>query len=261
MTNIAVAFDVSRLRQDLIREQRSLARTVRRAVNALAYGARDAIKADMARTFDRPTPYTLNSLRVTPVAENDVLAGAAEAVVDFKPEGTTKTTGRGARKYLRAQIDGGVRRIKGFEKALGLESAFNSQGAGVKRIAVPAKWAEIDQYGNIKQGQLKKIISYLRLGADVGYTSNRNANRRSRGVRRAEEYFMIGVGSEHATLSPGIYRVDHSRGGAPLMVIAFVRAANYRARFRPADIARAYVQSNASTTWQQALTRTLPFRR
>jgi hypothetical protein len=50
-------------------------------------------------------------------------------------------------------------------------------------------------------------------------------------------------------------------GGAPLLIIAFVRAANYRARFRPADIARAYVQSNTSTIWQQALTRTLPFRR
>lgn len=261
MTSLTVAFDVSELRQGLMREKRSLASTVRRAANALAYGGRDAIREDMARTFDRPTQYTLNSLRVTPASDSDVLAGTAEAVIDFKPEGTAKTSGRGAQRYLRAQIEGGGRRMKGFEKALGLESTFNAQGAGVRRIAVPARWAEIDQYGNIKQGQLKKIISFLRRNPDVGYTSNRNPNRRSRGTRRGEEYFMINVGSEHATLSPGIYRVDHSRGGAPLMVIAFVRAANYRARFNPAAVARAYVQSNASITWQQALTRTLPFRR
>jgi hypothetical protein len=248
MTSIAVAFDVSRLRQDLIREQRSLAQTVRRAVNAMAYGGRDAIKADMVRTFDRPTPWVLNSVNVIPATDSDVLAGTAGAVIDWKPGSAGTISGD---KILRAQIEGGARRLKRFEVVIGLPA---------NRVAVPGKWAELDRYGNISRGQITKLLSYLRLFGEQGYRANRS-NRAGRGARQIEKYFMIPVGAEHATLAPGIYRNAQEMGGAPLLIIAFVRAANYRARFRPADIARAYVQSNTSTIWQQALTRTLPFRR
>lgn len=248
MTSIAVSFDVSRLRQELVREQRSLARTVRRAANALAYGGRDVIVANMRQTFDRPTPWVLNSINVIPAVDSDVLAGNAVAVIDWKPGSAGSISGD---KILRAQIEGGARRLKRFERVIGLPAG---------RIAVPGKWAELDAYGNISRGQLTKVLSYLRLFGEQGYRANRS-NRQGRGTRRAEQYFMIPVGGEHATLSPGIYRNAQEMGGAPLLIIAFVRAANYRARFNPVAVARAYVQSNAPTTWQQALTRTLPFRR
>lgn len=248
MTSLTVAFDVSELRQQLAREQRSLARTVRRAANALAYGGRDAIKEDMARKFDRPTPWVLNSVNVIPATDSDVLAGNAVAVIDWKPGSAGSISGD---KILRAQIEGGARRLKRFERVIGLPA---------NRVAVPGKWAELDAYGNISRGQLTKVLSYLRLFGEQGYRANRS-NRQGRGTRRAEQYFMIPVGAEHATLSPGIYRNAQELGGAPLLIIAFVRAANYRARFNPAAVARAYVQSNASIIWQQALTRTLPFRR
>lgn len=256
----SVRFDTSQLRQGLASEKLRVARTVRRAANHLGWMGNQAIKDEMRTALDRPKPYTLNSTRVQYVSDEGVLAGTAEVVIDWKPEGTSKGAGRGAQKYLRALMQGGGRGMKGFEKAIGLENAF-SGGARASRIAVPAKWAELDQYGNMAPGQIRKIVSYLRLNADVGYTSNRSLTRKSRGSRRGEEYFMVGVGSEHKTLSPGIYRVAHEMGGAPLMVIAFVRAASYRARFNPVAAARRIITANASTIWQQALTRTLPFRR
>lgn len=244
----AVQFDISQLRQGLDRDKRRLASTQRRAVNALAYDVRDGIRDEMRKVFDRPTPYVLNGLNVIPARDSDVLAGGGEAVVDWKP-GSAGTIATG--KILRAQIEGGARALKRFERVIGLPA---------NRIAVPGKWAELDAYGNLSKGQLTKILSYLRLFGEQGYRANRT-NRQSRGTRRAEEYFIIRPGAEHAVLSPGIYRVDHSQGGAPLLIIAFVRAANYRQRFNPVAVARRIITANATTTWQQALTRTLPFRR
>ena len=244
----AVRFDTSQLRQGLEREKRRLASTQRRAVNALAYDVRDGIREEMRKVFDRPTPYVLNGLNVIPARDSEILAGGGEAVIDWKP-GSAGTIATG--KILRAQIEGGARSMKRFERVIGLPA---------NRVAVPGKWAELDAYGNLSRGQLTKILSYLRLFGEQGYRANRS-NRQGRGTRRGEEYFIIRPGSDHATFSPGIYRVDASQGGAPLMIIAFVRAANYRQRLNPGAVARLIITANASTIWQQALTRTLPFRR
>ena len=245
---IAIAFDTSRLKQTLDEERARLARTIRRAVNEAAYRARDDIKEAMRQIFDRPTPYVMDGMRVTPARDGPDLGGI-EAVIDWAPGGGNKG-GISSGRILQAQIEGGQRRVKRFERALGLPN---------NRSAVPGKWAELDAYGNISAGQIVKILSYLRLFGEQGYTANRS-NRASRGVRAGESYFIIRPGTDHHTLSPGVYRVAQEMGGAPLLVIAFVRAAQYRARFAPARIARESVERNMPVIWQQALTRTLPQR-
>lgn len=260
----AVRFDTSQLRQGLEREKRRLASTQRRAVNALAYDVRDGIREEMRKVFDRPTPYVLNGLNVIPARDSEILAGGGEAVIDWKP-GSAGTIATG--KILRAQIEGGARSMKRFERALHLPSGW---------IATPAKWAELDAHGNISGAQIVRILSALRLFGEVGYIANRTRRseqaRYKRALRgRAEapaEYFVVPIGTNHSRLSPGIYRqvgnstlYGASGGTAPLMIVAFVRSRGYRQRLNPGAVARRIITANASTIWQQALTRTLPFRR
>lgn len=241
MTALTIAFDTSRLRQDLRREQDRIVRTARRAVYELAHRGKEGVQAEMRRVFDRPTPWVLGGVQVAPEGDG--------AEVAWKPGGSSKTIP--AEKILRAQIEGGARRLKRFEKLLRLPA---------NRIAVPGKWAELDAHGNLKAAQLVKIISDLRLFGEVGFTANR-ASRASRGVRRREQYFMIPVGSNHEQLWPGVYRNAREVGGAPLLVIAFVRAASYRPRFAPAEVVRRVVARDAAEVWNLALSRRLPFRR
>jgi hypothetical protein len=238
---INVNLDAARMRAGLDAQSREFRNFARRTIYAAAYQAVDDIKADMSRTFDRPTRWVLNGVYVAPVRSQD------SATIAWRPGGGSKSIP--AEKILRAQIEGGARRLKRFERMLNLPS---------NRIAVPARWAELDAHGNISGAIIVKILSDLRLFGEVGYMANRR--NRSRGVRRAERYFMIRTGSEHPVLSPGIYRIADHMGGAPLMVIAFVRAGNYRRRFAPAQVVQRSVAANIEKLWGQALTRTLPLR-
>jgi hypothetical protein len=240
---ISVRFDTERLKQDLMREQQRVASASRRAVYELAHRGVAAVKEEMRRVFDRPTPWVLNGAYVAPLREQN------SATVAWRPGGGSKAIP--AEKILRAQIEGGARRLKRFERLIGLPA---------NRIAVPGKWADLDQYGNIRAGQITKILSSLRLFGEQGYRANRS-NRPSRGARRREEYFIIRPGSEHAQLWPGIYRVAQDMGGAPLLVIAFVRAAQYRPRFAPARVVAQTVARDSAQVWDLALRRQLPFRR
>lgn len=248
---VAVAVDTSRLKLDLNREQDRLTRVARRVVYELAHRAVAEVKAEMPRVFDRPTPWVLNGVYVSPLRSEN------SATVDWKP-GTAGATP--ASKILRAQIEGGQRNLKRFERLFALRPGYN---------IVPGKWAELDQYGNIKPSQLVQIISYLRLFNEVGFAANRSQRQRNRGAkaRARSEYFIRPIGATPAShpgtwhLPPGVYRVAREQGGAPLLVLAFVRAARYRQRFAPARIVRETVARHATEVWNLGLSRQLPFRR
>lgn len=238
--------DTSRLKQELDREKVRLARTVRRVVNAAAFQALDDLRQDMDRAFDRPTPFVKRGPYVVPARDGDQFGGT-EARIAWREFGAGPVT---AQKVLRAQIEGGARQLKRFERALGLPT---------NRIAVPGKWAPLDRYGNIPGPFLVQVLSALRLFGESGFRANRREGAKLR--KGQSEFFIIRPGSENRGLSPGVYRVAREFGGAPLMVIAFVRAGQYRARFAPARVAAESVQRNIGTLWEQGLARTLPFRR
>lgn len=237
--------DTGRLRQDMAREQARLARVTRRVLNAAAYQALDDVREDMRKKFDRPTPYVLRGPYVVPARDGDQFSGV-EARVAWREFGGKSIA---AEKILAAQIEGGPRRLKRFERAIGLPS---------NRVAVPGKWAPLDQYGNVPAGFIVQVLSALRLFGEQGFRANRREGAKLR--KGQSEFFMIRPGAEHRSLQPGIYRVAREMGGAPLLVIAFVRAANYRARFAPGRVVAESVNANISRLWEQGLAGSLPFR-
>ena len=204
-----------------------------RVLTRIAWKAKDALRASMASVFDRPTPYTMNSVTVIPAeAKSDV----SFSVVGFK---RYAAKGVPAGRYLEPQVFGGMRALKGLERGLALRP---------NRAALPGKWADMNQYGNMSPGQIVTIMSRLNLmrvsPSQQGYGKSQ---RGPKGKRKSEEYFIIPIGRTDSDLPPGVYRRGKEYGGAPLLVVAFVRAPRYRVRFPMHDVIKKVVRENLNS--------------
>lgn len=208
------------------------------ALTRTAWQARDALEASMKSVFDRPKPFTLRAPVVIPA---DRGLQSPFSVVGFRswaPKGVP------AGRYLLPQVFGGQRDKKGLEARLALRP---------NRGAVPGKWADMDQYGNQSAGQIVTIMSRLGLmrvsPSQQGYG---RSQRGPKGKRKGEEYFIIPVGRTDSDLPPGIYRRGTEYGGAPLLVVAFVRAPRYRVRFPMHAVVGKAVNANLSAEFIRA---------
>lgn len=209
----------------------------RRARAALATAAtRTALavrvdqQAEMRDVFDRPTRFTLNSLFVKPAA-----ADSLRAEVGIKDDFTR----RAPIKWLRWQIDGGNRTPKAFEQLLIRSGAMPSG-----MLAVPGRFARLDPFGNMSPGQLRQILSQLRIEPTSGVTSvlpivgrgddavTRKAKERriAAAYRRAGGQF-VAFPSGRGRLPPGVYQVRATAWGRsdPRPVLVFVDRASYEA--------------------------------
>lgn len=132
---------------------------------------------EMKNVFDRPTPWTLNSLFLKPARKDDL-----EAVVwlrDFAPKGTPAT------KYLTPQIFGGERNFKRSEKLL---QARGLLPAGY--WVVPGSGVRKDRYGNIGRGQMQKILSNLRAQFDTLQNTPDRSGLRATANPSGGDYFV-----------------------------------------------------------------------
>lgn len=206
--------------------------------------AKGALVSGMQAAFDRPTRWTLGGVYVEPATK-----ASPVATVHLKDVGGGATVPAG--KYLRPQILGGARQLKGYERRLAMRAGY---------VTVPGKWAEMDAHGNISRGQLNAIKARLNLfnvrpgGPDYGF-----GGARRRGARRREEYFIVPLGRTEAShpgmghLPPGIYRRGDEYGGAPLLVLAFVRQYGYQRRFDFAGIGGRAVEESLPRLIEQAI--------
>lgn len=157
--------------------------------------AKNALQAELPKVFDRPTPWTMNSLFVRPAT---FATPVAEIMIkDFAPKGTP------AVKYLAPGVYGGARRIKRFERALQYAGAMPRGW-----FAVPTKDVKLDVYGNPPGPLITRILSVVKASPDA----MQNQTKKSRGRAKAD-YFV--VTEKRGNLSPGIYerkRLGHGTG-------------------------------------------------
>lgn len=203
------------------------------AVNHLARQAVDDLKAEMARVFDRPTPYTLNAFYWTKATKRD--ATAEIRAKDFAGKGTPGW------KYLAPEVFGGSRRMKRFERAL--EAKFGSA------FAVPGCGAALNQYGNISQGEINKLLSALGAFAETGYLANRRARARGR-ARRQQTYFLAHSKNDGTPL--GIYRVVSSGHVEPVLIFPR-RPPSYAKRLPYREAVEASFKKNELAFFDDAL--------
>lgn len=176
---------------------------------------------EMKDSFDRPTPYTLNSLFVKPATKTDLTARVW--LKDAWGGGNTP-----AARYLLPQITGGLRKLKPFEKML---RSVGALPAGM--YAVPGSGAQMDGYGNMSSGQIQQILSYFKTFPEAGYTKNLTKEGREkkwRGTRNKRGFaYFVGRPAD-GKLPLGIWQRFNfgAMGSAIKPIMIFVDRATYQ---------------------------------
>lgn len=208
--------------------------------NALNDTAEDAVGAEIDKirgVFDRPTPFTERSV-VFPRslrATKDHLE-AKIMLRDEAPGGGTPPD-----RYLRAEMFGGPRRPKPFEKALRLAGIMQPD-----EFALPAMGYRRNAYGNLPGPTLVAILSQLKAFPEVGHKMNETRRSRMKaGAKRKSRYFVPAEGSR---LRRGVYERVGNRIKA---VLIFVRQPTYRVRFDFGQATEAKVTRVFTAYWQR----------
>ena len=164
------------------------------------------LESEMRQVFDRPTPYTMDSLRLIPATKQRL-----EARVWIKDEADGAAP---ATRWLTPEVYGGPRNNKRSEALLKARGIL-PEG----KFVVPGKGMKLDSYGNVGRGQMQKILSGL--GAQGDRYQNSTDSRRSAGNRT--RYFVMRRGHE----AIGIAERTGRRRDQVQIVLAFVSKPGY----------------------------------
>lgn len=218
-TNFA---DVAKKINDIGRQAKYAAAV---ALTKTAKEVREELKAEMGRTFDRPTRYTLNGMYVK--GANPTTLEAFVWIKDATFKGTP------ADRYLKPQIFGGDRALKSMEKAL--------QSAGMMergQFAVPAMEAKLDSFGNVKRTQIVQIMSQLKVQRGGGYDSRKSNSAASKRTVKRQGVTYFAVAKQLGNLKPGIYvKIPFAHGKEIRPVFIFTASVNYKPRFKFFEVA------------------------
>jgi hypothetical protein len=161
-------------------EKRSLPLAAARALNVTMFAVRDDWRKEMSRVFDRPTPFTLASVRFNSATKEHLVAEVY--IRDEAGKGTPPS------KYLQPEVAGGFRHRKASEIALNTKFGF-------RKFYVPGHGVALDQYGNISAGLIVKILSQLQASRNVD--ARETVLKRGRRLKRQRRkggggsYFML----------------------------------------------------------------------
>lgn len=180
------------------------------ALNATATVVKSRLEDEIRSVFDRPTPYTVNSLRILYASKKK---GIFEARVWMKDEADGAAP---ASRWLTPEVYGGPRPDKRTESLLKARGIL-PEG----KFVVPGKGVKLDSYGNIGRGQLQRILSGL--GAQFDRASNSTDSKRSLKKGNRTRYFLMKRGTE----AIGIAERTGKQRDAVQLVIAFVGKPGY----------------------------------
>lgn len=251
------------IRSNLNEIQRNLDRFARRqlpfatamAVNDVARDAKAAVRKAMEDVFNQPVSRTLNSVRIKTGTK-----AKPEAIVWIDDE---PNKGIAAAKYLAAEILGGQRRQKRFERAL--------QSKGLMppgTFAVPGSAAPLDGNGNIPGSFIVQLLSYLGAFGEQGYRANMTQKRKAKihGMTRSPAgykkiggvmYFVSKGDSRTSHLAPGIYAKTGTHGVNIKPVILFVRPPQYGVRLKFFRIVENSVSKTFATRLRERLAKAM----
>lgn len=210
---------------------------------ALTRSAREIAKGwqgELQAKLDRPTPFTLKSVKV-----DQATAAKLQAVVSIQQPGG-KPAAISPGEYLQTQERGGSRRQRKFEAAL---QAQGSMPRGM--FVVPGKYAQLDGFGNISRGQIVQVLSQLGSAFSPGYQrviSKSAAKRQASAIKRGVRY--VAVLEPRGRLKPGVY---YAFGGDLLPVFFYTRGTRYNKRVDLMGKARRDVPDIVTREIQKAL--------
>lgn len=215
------------------------------ALNITAFHIRATIQSQMSSIFDRPTPFTLNALRIRGATPSK----NPSADVLIKDSARLSSI-----HYLQPQIVGGMRSQKRFEYLIGGPSAWFMPGSG----------AQLDAYGNVASGTYNQVLSQLQRRLDP--QQNETATSRDKRLKRQGkqkgavrgDFFQVFQGDGNH-LKPGIYqRVKVGHFGSTVKPIFIQgKTPQYKARFAFQDMVAAQYLSEYPDNLQRSISETL----
>jgi hypothetical protein len=244
MINISVKQDLKGV-SDYLRQlpQRQVAFASSLAINKTAQKVKSDLVTEMARTFQQPTRYTLNSLYIKP--SNKRILSARIWVKDDTFKGTP------AAKYLGPEIFSGARKHKRFERALIAKGLMPGN-----MYAVPGAVCPRDAYGNVPARFIVQLLAYFQSFGQQGYTANMTGKGKSRFEKKAGAAYFIGRPGNGLPL--GIWaRYSFSRGSAIKPVLMFVSAPRYSERFKFFEVADHSVVRHFPAAFAEAFKQTM----
>ena len=168
------------------------------ALTKTAIKVKDKEKAQIKQSFDRPKPFTINSIYSIPASYKQPVPTALVGIKD-------KAKGTPAAKYLQAQIFGGNRKLKKAEAAL--------KGQGILPpgyYIVPGNSIRLNRFGNMTKGQIGKAMSAGTSGSQF-FVSNRTGK------------------TSH--LPRGVWQRKGAKGKKLSLFVKFVSKTSYKQRY------------------------------
>lgn len=169
------------------------------ALNKCAWQGQSEIRVVMARVFDRPTPYALDSTMVKRATPSDLYAKVYLKNRQGDPQAS-------ASNFLFPEVFGQGRGHKAMETRLRRVGWLRSN-----ELVTPAEDYPRDPFGNIPTGVIRSILSQAGAAGGLGYSSNKTSSKRSkRTVAKRGTYFVPQPGTK---LPRGIYqRISFATG-------------------------------------------------
>ncbi|MDP3848613.1 MAG: hypothetical protein Q8R10_19515 [Pseudomonas sp.] len=210
------------------------------ALTETAKCVKERLEGEMRTVFDRPTRYTLDSLRLFPATKAKL-----QARVWMKNEADKAAP---ASKWLTPEIYGGARPDKRTESLL---HARGILPGGM--YVVPGAGMKLDGFGNVNRGQLQRIISGL--GAQGDRYQNSTDSKRSQANKA--RYFVMHRGRSPIGIAE---RTGKGRGGVS-MLLAFVGKPGYHKALDFFAIAEREADDQLPAQFELAMARALATRR
>lgn len=212
------------------------------ALNHTANQARIALRTEISSVFDRPTPFTLNAVRVLHAKPKTL-----DAAVFVKDEKDGASKGFAPEDWFRPQVEGGPRTAKRSEDML--------RNAGILpsgMFVVPGKGAKLDRYGNFSRGHMNQILSGLMAAEDrSGASANATRSKRSMRKGNAQAFFIMRDKSGKAT------GIGERRGKSMAVVLAFVKQPQYTQRLDFYGVVEQVADDNLEANIDLAVTKLL----
>ena len=244
---------IDRLVKQLQAQAREIPKATSLALNRVAEIAKQDEIREMRDVFDRPTAYTLGAVKV-----DRSTARTLTAVVKLKDDATKAIP---AAKFLLAQIRGGFRRLKRFERAL---QSVGAMPPGM--VAVPAR-DQLDGNGNMNRGTIIKILSYFKAFPEQGYRANITEARKQKlakgtKTKHGSAYF-VGRPAD-GKLPFGIWErmtSVHVGGSGIRPIVLFVDSAIYEPIFNFGYVVELAVKREWQRQFEHALRQTIAWRK
>lgn len=156
-------------------EKRQLPFATALAMTRTAQFSQAGIQKAMPALFDRPTAFTVNSVRIITAKKGDTPPRALVYIQDEAPKGTAPV------RYMFSEVEGGERNETRFERALRFAGKLPS-GMSV----VPAQGAPRDAHGNIRNGFHSSVLSMLQASTDPFQNQTEHSAKRKDAAYRAK---------------------------------------------------------------------------